>query len=218
MLKVSTPLRLTSDSLALCVGLVWGNEGCGCGWGWGVGGLGVGGWGWGLRGWGWGWGWTDLDASRKENPQCLSIGSVNSSPLVPHVYASVNWVSISSGYGLSPVRRQAMTWTNAGLLSIGLLGTNFSAIRIGILSFSFKKMHWKLSSAEMAAILSRGRWVNSMRTQYKQFCSCNRMTWLQPATRVNTRVTTQYLQLNTRDGVQPLFPITLNDQACMFRI
>ena len=36
--------------------------------------------------------------------------------------APVNWVSIGSGNGLSPVRRQTITWTNAGLLSIGLLG------------------------------------------------------------------------------------------------
>ena len=49
-----------------------------------------------------------------------------------------------------------MTWTNAGLLSIGLLGTNFSEVRIGILSFSFKEMHLKLSSAKMAANLSTG--------------------------------------------------------------
>ena len=74
------------------------------------------------------------------------------------IYASVNWVSISSGNGLSPVRHQASTWTNAGLLSIILLGTNFSEILIRIL-FSFKKMHLKLSSAKMAAISSRGRWV-----------------------------------------------------------
>ena len=45
------------------------------------------------------------------------------------LYASVNWVSIGSGNGLSPVRRQAITWTNAKLLSIGLLGTNFSEIQ-----------------------------------------------------------------------------------------
>ena len=36
------------------------------------------------------------------------------------MYASVNGVSIGSDNGLSPVRRQAITWTNAGLLSIGL--------------------------------------------------------------------------------------------------
>ena len=36
------------------------------------------------------------------------------------------------GNGLSPVQRQAITWTNAGLLSIRLLGTNFGEIRIRI--------------------------------------------------------------------------------------
>ena len=50
--------------------------------------------------------------------------------------------------------------TNADLLSVGLVGTNFSEIGIGILLFSFKKMYLKLSSATIAAILSRGRWVN----------------------------------------------------------
>ena len=72
-------------------------------------------------------------------------------PLVPHICASDN--------GLSPVRCQAITWTNAGLLSIGLMWTDFNEIWIWILSFSFKKMHLKLSSARMAAILSRGRCV-----------------------------------------------------------
>ena len=37
----------------------------------------------------------------------------------------------------------------------------FSEIIIEILSFSFKKMHLKMPSAKMTAILSRGRWVNS---------------------------------------------------------
>ena len=30
-----------------------------------------------------------------------------------------NWVSIGSDNGLAPVRRQAITWANAELLSIG---------------------------------------------------------------------------------------------------
>ena len=55
----------------------------------------------------------------------------------------MNWVSIGSGNGLSLVRRQAITWTNDGLLSIGLLETNVSEIWIGILSFSFNKFIWK---------------------------------------------------------------------------
>ena len=72
------------------------------------------------------------------------------------MYASVNLVSIDSGNGLSPVRRQAITRTGAGLLLIALMGTNFSEIRIGFLSFPVKNMHLKLPSAKMAAILSRG--------------------------------------------------------------
>ena len=50
--------------------------------------------------------------------------------------------------GLSPERRQAIIWTNAGILLIGPLGTNFSEILIEILTFSFKKMRMKVSSAK----------------------------------------------------------------------
>ena len=91
---------------------------------------------------------------------CGNSQHINSSP-PSAAYESVNWVIIGSGNGLSPVRRQAVTWTNAGLLSIALLGTNFSEIWIEILSFSFKIMHLKMLSAKLAAILSRGRWVNN---------------------------------------------------------
>ena len=59
------------------------------------------------------------------------------------------------------VWRQAITWGNAGLLSIGLLGTSFSEIWMEFLSCSFKKMHLKVLSAKMTAILFRGRWVES---------------------------------------------------------
>ena len=55
---------------------------------------------------------------------------------------------IGSDNGLSPDRRQAITWTNAGLLLIGPLGTNFSEILIEILSFSFKKRRLNVSSAK----------------------------------------------------------------------
>ena len=49
---------------------------------------------------------------------------------------------------LSRDRRQAIIWTNAGILLIGPLGTNFSEILIEILTFSFKKMRLKVSSAK----------------------------------------------------------------------
>ena len=65
---------------------------------------------------------------------------------------------IVSDNGLSPERRQAIIWTNAGILLIGLLGTNFCEILIEIHTFSFKKMHWKYR-LEMAAILSRPQGV-----------------------------------------------------------
>ena len=55
---------------------------------------------------------------------------------------------IGSDNGLSPGRRQAIIWTNDGILLIEHLGTNFSEILIGIQTFSFKKMHLKMSSAK----------------------------------------------------------------------
>ena len=55
---------------------------------------------------------------------------------------------IGSDNGLSPDRRQAIIWTNDGLLLIGSLGTNFSEISIEILTFSLKKMRLKMSSAK----------------------------------------------------------------------
>ena len=55
---------------------------------------------------------------------------------------------IGSDNGLSPGRRQAIIWTNAGILLIGCLGTNFSENLSVIQSFSFKKMHLKMSSAK----------------------------------------------------------------------
>ena len=55
---------------------------------------------------------------------------------------------IGSDNGLSPDRRQTTIWTNVGLLLIEPLGTNFSEILIEILTFSFKKMRLKVSSAK----------------------------------------------------------------------
>ena len=55
---------------------------------------------------------------------------------------------IGSDNGLSPGRRQAIIWTNAGLLLIRPLGTNFGEFGIGIQTFSFKKMHLKMSSTK----------------------------------------------------------------------
>ena len=55
---------------------------------------------------------------------------------------------IGSDNGLSPQRRQAIIWTNDGILLIGPLGTNFSEILFRIQTFSFNKMHLKMASAK----------------------------------------------------------------------
>ena len=55
---------------------------------------------------------------------------------------------IDSDNGLSPARCQTIIWTKAGIMFIGPLETNSNEILIGIQTFSFKKMHWKMSSAK----------------------------------------------------------------------
>ena len=55
---------------------------------------------------------------------------------------------IGSGNGLSPECRQAIIWTNVGILLIGPLGTNFSEILIEIQTFSLKNIRLKMSSAK----------------------------------------------------------------------
>ena len=59
-----------------------------------------------------------------------------------------NLTIIGSDNGLSPGRRQAITWTNVGILLIGPLGTNFSEMLIEIHTFSFKKIHLNMSSGK----------------------------------------------------------------------
>ena len=68
-------------------------------------------------------------------------------------------IIIRSDNGLSPKWRQAIIWTYAGILLIGLLRTNFSEILIEIHTFSFNEMHLKMSSAKMPSISSRPQWV-----------------------------------------------------------
>ena len=61
---------------------------------------------------------------------------------------------IASDSSLSPGRRQAIIWNNAGILSIGLLETNFSETVTEILTFSFKKMYLKMSSGKWRPYVS----------------------------------------------------------------
>ena len=50
----------------------------------------------------------------------------------------MNWAIIGSGNGLLPIRYQAITWTNAGLLSIGFLGREQIAVKFELEFYPFR--------------------------------------------------------------------------------
>ena len=66
---------------------------------------------------------------------------------VTHICVSMLTI-IGSDNGLPPDRCQAIIWTNTGIWLIRTLGTNFIEILGEVHSFSFKKMHLKMSSAK----------------------------------------------------------------------
>ena len=81
-------------------------------------------------------------------PQCVNIAPLLTHlGRVTHICVGKSTI-IGSDNGLSPDRRQAIIWTNAGILLIGPIGTYFSEILTGSQTFSFKKMHLKMSSAK----------------------------------------------------------------------
>ena len=80
-------------------------------------------------------------------PSCLCLSVLTHWGRMTHICVGKLTI-IGSDNGLSPGRRQAIIWTNAGILLNGPLGTNFSEILIEILALSFKKMHMKVSSAK----------------------------------------------------------------------
>ena len=77
----------------------------------------------------------------------IVIASLTHWGRVTHICVSRLTVT-GSDNGFSPGRRQAIIWTNAGMLLIEPLGTNFSENLIEILTFSFTKMRLKVSSAK----------------------------------------------------------------------
>ena len=72
-----------------------------------------------------------------------------------------NLTIIASDNGLSPGRRQAIIWTNAGILLIWPLGTNFGEISNEIQTFSFQENPFQNVVWKMAAILSRPQCVKA---------------------------------------------------------
>ena len=73
---------------------------------------------------------------------------------------------IDSDNGLSPGRPQVIIWTNAGLLLIGLLGTNFSEILSEIYTFLLKKIHLKMSSGKWRSFCLGLNVLNTKNSDY----------------------------------------------------
>ena len=79
---------------------------------------------------------------------CLSIISLTKRfNSLTHICVSKLTI-IGSDNGLSPGQRQTIIWPNAGILLIRTLGTNFREILSEIRTFSFKKIHLKMSSGK----------------------------------------------------------------------
>ena len=76
---------------------------------------------------------------------CRCNGDLTYWGRVKHLCISELTVSDSDN-GLVPGRHQAIIWTNAGILLIWTLGTNFSEAFNEIHTFSFKKMQLKMSA------------------------------------------------------------------------
>ena len=115
------------------------------------------------------WGWWFETQSRplwRHRNGCWSchwpwLVALTYLPLVPHICVS-ELDQYWSRYWLVACSAPSHYLKHAGLLSIGLLWTNVSENWIGITPFPFKKMHLKLSSAKVVAILCRGRWVDDI--------------------------------------------------------
>ena len=117
------------------------------------------------------------EASRMDS-FCLTGVSLIHWGRVTHICVSKLTI-IGSDNGLPPDRCQAIIWTNAAIWLIRTLGTNFSEILSEIHSFSFKKMHLKMSSAKwqpfclglnVLTAVEVGTWMSN---DPQSFCGCN---------------------------------------------
>ena len=108
----------------------------------------------------------------------LIRGSLTHWGRVTHICVG-NLTIIGADNGLSPGRRQTIIWTNAGILLIGPLGTNFNEILNGIQTFSYTKMHLKVSAK---------RWPSCL--------GLNVLTWTYWGRHKKADSLQQYIQIN----------------------
>ena len=91
--------------------------------------------------------WTYDDPVILTGVYAFGLAELTHLDRVAHICVSKLTI-IGSDNGSSPGLRQAIIWTNAGILLIGPLETNFSEFVFTIHTFSFKKMHFKMSSGD----------------------------------------------------------------------
>ena len=116
---------------------------------------------------------------------------------------------IGSDNGLSPGRRQAITWTSDGIYLTGPLETNFNEILIEIDIFSFTKMHLEKSSGKwrpfclglnvlplsclVYQVLHREMKVSLGLTRHKTKCNKRMSSSMYPAISIVVRVLRCYV-------------------------
>ena len=81
---------------------------------------------------------------------------------------------IGSNNGLSPSRRQAIIWTNAGILLIGPIGTSFNEIVIEF--HTFMKMQLKMSSGKWRPVCLGINVLNWMRRPHDSMLHIHHMS------------------------------------------
>ena len=84
---------------------------------------------------------------------------------------------IGSDNGLSPGRRQAIIWTNDIILLIRTFRTHISEIVNEIHTFSFKKMHFKMSSGKWRPSCLGLNVLNVNKKEYKAWTSSGLMVY-----------------------------------------
>ena len=155
---------------------------------------------------------------------------------VTHICA-VELTTIGSDNGLSPGRRQAIIWNNAGILLIGPLGTNFNEILIEIQTFSFKKMHLKISSgkwrlcclglnvlngwitAELLACWPQYRKVSNIRCTKSQYLNDSRLVLQLSLPNPMKSGVKSRMKMQLEQRRQAMLQLHLNDQQfnCLLR-
>ena len=93
------------------------------------------------------------------------------------IYASVNWVIIGSGNGVSPVRRQAITWTQCWLIVNWTPGKKFQWNLNQNSTIFFQENSFEDVVCRMAAICPRGDELTDM-SQGARECAATVLTLL----------------------------------------